>query len=183
VVVIIVIAMISGIFAQQKLSTEQYRALVVSELQKQGNAGDSAGAALVVTGYGKGVDDFVLIPVFSQGRVKFVYRNDTERSSITQIASSLVLRSVRSELFSEHGAIEVLKGIKVSNPKPQLVSCGPFSLFGALGAGWYQKTGSSFVLLAFNGRIVNESEVAELWPEKVALLKSIAADENPGLEK
>lgn len=181
-----IILIISGVIlapplsvsAQKSLTPEQYRAMVVEKTQADAETTDSVGTALVVAGYGKDVDDFILIPVFSRGKVSAVYRNDSERSSITQIASSLVLRSVRPGLFSQRGAVETFKGIKISNPQPQLISCGPFSLFGTLGAGWYQKTGDSFVLLALNGRIVNEAEVSDLWPEKVELLKSIDSEKN-----
>jgi len=163
------------LLAQHKVTPEQYREMVISELQKQGTAADSVGEALAVAGIGEDVSDYLIIPVFAKGRVVAVYRNDAERSSVTQIASAMVLRSVRPELFDEHGAIETFNRLKLRNPRPMLFSCGPFSLFGTLEAGWYLKTGDSFLLLSLNGRIVKESEVAELWPDRVELLRSIGA--------
>ncbi len=176
---VLVLLLAAGVAAQKTPSPEQYRDMVIEDLKLQKMVADSVGAAVPVAGYGAGVADFLLIPVTAKGKLVAVYRNDAERKAVTQIASALVLRSVQASLFERKGAIEVFSGIKIKDPNPKLISCGPFSLFGALGAGWIQRTGESFVLLALNGRIVNEAEVAELFPDRLDLLKSIAQKLTP----
>ncbi len=152
-------------------SPETLRKQTAAALAQTKEKFDSIGAPLLVKNLAHKSADFYLIPVLRDNKLVAVYRDDPRRNSVTEIASSKVLRYAQLDLFTRDGAARRFQSYLVENPDPVAVSCGPLSAFGALNSGWYQRTGDSYVLLSFGGKLITHEEVAEFWPEYTQTLR------------
>jgi hypothetical protein len=163
-----------------EVTADHFRKMVQTELERHKSSNDSVGAPLMVTEFGEQARDFMIVPVLQGGKLILVYEDDPKRSWVTQIAGESVLRSVKLDLFSVAGARQFLqeKGF-TGSADPMPVSFGPFSLFGVLKTGWYMATGSSFVLLSLEGRVVSETDIVRYWPNKVDVVKQLKARQTP----
>lgn len=153
------------------LSPEALRKHTSDALAKAGERFDSVGTPLLIKNLVPKSADFYLIPVINDGKLVAVYRDDPRRGAVTEVASARVLKQTRGDLFTRDGAARQLQSLLVENPDPVAISCGPLSAFGSLNAGWYQRTGDSFVLLSFGGKLITQAEVAEFWPEYLNVLR------------
>jgi hypothetical protein len=154
-------------------SAKQVRRMVVSELNSQGSKGDSVWMPLLVTDLTNSKADFYLTPVTHGDSLVAVYRDDPRRSWVREVAPAMTLRLLRRDLLTVAGAARFFRTRDHNLGRPLLVSVGPLSLFGALGAGWFIPIGNSYLLLSCAGDIADAKEVAKLWPNKSALLNAL----------
>lgn len=155
----------------EELNSEQCRRLVESQLAKTGNGSDSVGSPLRVRDFGERQRDFLLVPVIRSGQLTAVYRDDPNRRGVTKVASEAALKSTRSDLLSIGGATREFAERGFPGLAPLPVSFGPFSLFGAVEAGWLVKSGDSFMLLSFEGKLASEADIARFWRVKLAAIR------------
>lgn len=164
---------VGQLVAAEQLNPDRFRRMVQAELERTKSNADSVGAALKVMGFGDPQRDFILVPIIRYGKTIAVYKDDPMRNGVTPLANAAVLKSVKLDLFSQIGAQRVFQELGYTSGEPIAVSIGPCSLFGVLETGWYLKSGESFVLLSFEGRIVTESDVARFWSGKIETFRKI----------
>lgn len=161
---------------------EQVRKMVVSELATEVRSGDSVWAPLLVTDLTESKADFYLVPVTHGDSLVAVFRDDPRRDWVREVAPAMTLRLLRQDLLSVEGASRFLR-VKMRHLEgPTLISVGPFSLFGSLGAGWFIPAGNSYVLLSCAGDLADAKEIAKLWPDKAAHLNALLAKGPQGPE-
>lgn len=172
IVIMLSISVGSSVIAQE-LNLDKFRRMVLAESGKGVNPSDSIGSVLRVIGFGDPGRDFLLAPKLRDGKVVAVYKDDPKRNSITLLASSAVLRSVKPDLFQADGARRYLQEKGYTQGDPQPISIGPCSLFGVLETGWFLPIGDSYVVLSMEGRLMSEIEVGKFWSAKLPLLKQV----------
>lgn len=156
-----------------ELTFDQFRKMVTTDIGKTHMKVDSIGTPIRVFDFGENNRDFLLVPVFRQGKLSGVFKDDDKRNWVSLIASEAVLKSTRSDLFSKDGAKKIFQERGLGSGDPVPISIGPFSIFGVLGAGWYLPTQDSYVLLSFEGKLISEPEVDKLFPTRAPSLRHV----------